>query len=86
MCVHYRRGAREVVAPATLVCTGELLQSIRRYGDLIRRWLLTRIDVRGADRHHLGADGHVLQHLVRVAHRIEDGRIVVQVQHIAVDG
>lgn len=48
------------------------------------RFKLTRIDVCGADRHHFGANRYVLGHLVRVAHRIEDGRIVVQVQHIAV--
>lgn len=40
----------------------------------------------GRDGENRGADGDVLEDLVRVAHGVEDGRVVVKVLHVEVDG
>lgn len=47
---------------------------------------LTGIGVGGTDRDHIGADGHVLEDFVGVAHRVVNWGIVVEIDHVAVHG
>lgn len=47
--------------------------------------VLTRVKVWGCHGDHAGAHGHVLEHLVAVAERVEQRRVVVEVQDVEVD-
>lgn len=47
---------------------------------------LTGINVGGANGHYVRVDRCILKDFVGIAHRIEDGRIVIQIDHVAVDG
>ena len=52
----------------------------------IRQAMFTRVLIGGADGDDARADGDVFVEFVAVAHRIEEWRVVVQVEHVEVDG